>query len=211
MFNKSQNTNYLETLERRIKNDYLTWVEQFLDIMTEHLNLSQRKRVNDIGCNLGQFYKGMKRRNLNLDYYGYDIETLYLEKASLQFKEIQDRFLYMDISNSIPDYADISITSATFEHLDTLWPGLNNMLKSTKELVLIRTFLGEDSKKAISYKEGAEIYYYINQYSFLEVLDTLQKHGFSSIVLRDRYSDSLPQYLRQGIVRTHFIVLGKRA
>ena len=62
MFQDSQNQEYLELCIDRAKNVELTWVEQFLDIIFDSFNSGEQLRLNDIGCNLGQFWKGLKKR-----------------------------------------------------------------------------------------------------------------------------------------------------
>jgi len=210
MFHKSQNNKYLELITNRAKKDYLVWVEQFLDLITENLILKSRKTLNDIGCCVGQFWKGLKKRNLNIAYNGYDIENKYLKIAKSIFPELYNCLFQIDITKSKPHKADISIVSATIEHFKFLSPGLDNILGRTKEMVLLRTFLGENSDKSIFMKSNAQTYYYINQYSFREIFELFEKHGFASSVVRDRYTDSMPRYLGEGIIRNQYIVIGKK-
>jgi len=46
------------------------------------------------GCNLGQFWKGLKTRNSQIDYTGFDIEEIYLENARKIFPEKKEFFCY---------------------------------------------------------------------------------------------------------------------
>jgi len=96
------------------------------------------------------------------------------------------------------------------EHLDYLQPGLDNMLQSTKQLLLLRTFLGEGALKSIRMNEGAKTYYNIHQFSFSEIFLSFERNGFSSKVIRESHTDSMPNYLDNGIIRTFFIVLGNK-
>lgn len=54
MFEKSQEDGYLDLCISRVRNEYLTWVEQLLDIV-ENENYEGGLKINDIGCNVGQF------------------------------------------------------------------------------------------------------------------------------------------------------------
>lgn len=211
MFQESQDKEYLELCIHRAKNIDLTWVEQFLDIICDSVSPDHQLRLNDIGCNLGQFWKGLKKRGgNNIQYFGYDFETVYLEEAKKIFPEISERLLHLDITTGKPPDCDITVCSATLEHLEYLQPGLDNMLQSTRRLFLLRTFLGDNSLKAIRMKEGAKTYYNIHQFSFNEIFLSLERNGFSAKVLRDRYTDSMPNYLDNGIIRTFFIVAGNK-
>ena len=63
-FSQAQSEAYIELCKYRIKNVYLTWVEQFLDLIEDNIDTSIEFCINDIGCNLGLFYKGLMRRIL---------------------------------------------------------------------------------------------------------------------------------------------------
>ena len=211
MFHDSQNKEYLVQCIDRAKNVELTWVEQFLDIIFDSVDSESQLRLNDIGCNLGQFWKGLKKRGGgNIQYCGYDSEEVYLEEAKKIFAEISEKLFKLDITQEKPPDCDISVCSATLEHLEYLQPGLDNMLQSTNQLLLLRTFLGEGASKSIRMKEGAKTYYNIHQFSFSEIFLSFERNGFSSKLIRDRYTDSMPNYLDNGIIRTFFIVVGNK-
>jgi len=212
MFQQSQNEEYLQVCIDRVKNIELVWVEQFLDVISDNIDTEKHLRLNDIGCNLGQFWKGLKKKqwSKNLEYKGYDLETIYLEHARNIFPEISTRLHELDIARKKPANCDISVCSATLEHLEYLQPALDNMIQSTGSLVLLRTFLGEGSLKAIRMKSGAKSYYHIHQFSFNEIFSSFEKNGFSVKIIRDKYTDSMPTYLDNGIIRTFFIIVGSR-
>jgi len=69
--------------------------------------------------------------------------------------------------------------------------------------------MGDRSEKAIFVKDQSG-YYYINQYSFREILELFDKHGYKTTVVRDRYTDSMPKYIGKGIVRTQYIIVGEK-
>lgn len=212
MFQASQNDEYLQRCIDRAKTTCLDWCEQFLDLVAKECPdiISSHYSINDIGCNLGQFFKSLKKRNWSLDYRGYDIEKLYLDEAKKIFPELSVRLFELDITQQAPKEADISVVSATLEHLDFLSPGLDNILQSTRKLVVLRTFLGESGNKAIRMTPGAKTYYYVNQYSFCDVMSLFESHGFNAEIVRDRYTDSMPRYLNNGLVRTQYVVIGRK-
>ena len=55
----------------------------------------------------------------------------------------------MNLEKKIPMKADISVISATLEHLNNPSKALNNFLKSTDQLIIIRSFFGKKKKKKI--------------------------------------------------------------
>lgn len=214
MFQESQNSEYLEMCIERVKKIDLVWVEQILDIIYNEIEFSRHLDLNDVGCNLGQFWKGLKNHRSGLQkiikYYGYGSEKIYLDKIKEIFPEIYKNLSNIDINiDQLPE-CDISMCSATLEHLNYLQPGLNNILESTKQLVLLRTFLGEVPIKAIRMKEGAKTYYNIHQFSFNEIFLAFEKKGFITKVIRDEYTDSMPNYIGNGIIRTFYIIKGTK-
>lgn len=210
MFQKSQNKEYVQVIVDRAKNDYLVWVEQFLDIIQENINSQKSYVLNDIGCCVGQFWKGLKRRDFKINYQGYDIEPLYIKFAVKLFPEKKNSFHILDITKEKPPQVDITVISATLEHLDFYIPGILNVLETTKKLVVIRTFLGDIGDKSICLKKGARTGYWVNQFSFVEILSLFDHYGFETEVKRDRYTESLPRYLGDGIVRTQYVIVAKR-
>ena len=209
-FHNSQDDDYLKICIQRVQTIDLTWVKQSCDILEKNYSSVQGLQINDIGCNLGQFYKELKKRNLLFEYNGYDIEPVYLEEAKKNFPELSSRLYQLDITKNCPRVADITIISATLEHLTSLLPAMKNILDTTRKMVIIRTFLGEKYEKSIMKKELADTYYYINQYSFLDMFEIIKSHNFHSKIIRDEYTDSLPQYIDQGIIRSFFIIIGER-
>ena len=175
MFHASQNDDYFKVILDRVKNQYLTWCEQILDLLEEHC--PGPKSLNDLGCNVGQFYKALLRRKLAIEYSGYDIEELYLETASSLFPQAD--FRQMDLTAEKPEQADISVSSATIELISDPYPALDNLLASTSETAFIRTFLGQTHEVSPYLKEGAQRPYMIHQFSFKEVVFYFHQSGLS--------------------------------
>jgi hypothetical protein len=210
MFEKSQEDGYLDLCVSRAQGEYLGWVEQFLEIIEEE-NFVGVKEISDIGCNVGQFWKGLKRRDHDQFLYsGFDYEKKYLEAALNIFPELEGRLHNHDLTkDSLPD-TDITVCSATIEHLPSLEIGLNDMIKSTRNVILLRTFLGESQLTSLNMKQGAKEPYLIHQFSFHDIFSIFSKAGFKVTIIRDKYTDSMPRYLATGIVRTFYVVKAVR-
>ena len=221
MFQSTQTDEYLQMCIHRARHEYLTWVEQALDLIEQHQRppgngAQYRKSINDIGCNLGQFWKGLIRRETLREwtYTGYDVEDAYLRAAKEVFPELSTRLRQLDIAREIPSEADISVASAVVEHLDNFVSGLENILRSSHEMVILRTFLGDATILARRTQKGAVKSYPVNQYSFSEVLGLFNSVGFATKVVRDNYTDSMPVFLDSAdgaaLVRTQYVVVGTR-
>lgn len=101
--------------------------------------------VNDYGCNVGHFYRGVENIACAVDYRGFDISDTYLSIARQHFHH--GDFYHLDIeqdlqSNSVPQ-CDVAVISATPEHIDNYVQALSNILSRTNDLVIIRTFVGD--------------------------------------------------------------------
>ncbi|OGN00828.1 MAG: hypothetical protein A3B91_02495 [Candidatus Yanofskybacteria bacterium RIFCSPHIGHO2_02_FULL_41_29] len=214
MFHKTQNKESLKIFLARMKGPLLTWVEQFLDLLEPHLTPSTT--LNDIGCNVGQFYKGLVEKKIKIDYRGFDIEPIYLAQAKKIFPSAKNNFQILDITKETPPAADISVVSATLEHLENFSPALDHILASTKKIIIARTYLGEKQERDIMLKEHSQYPYPMNQYSFLDIFRTFAKYNFEAKIVRDRYTDSLPYYVPfetvpgQGLVRTQYVIVGRK-
>ena len=60
---EAEGANQLKVYKYRIDNVNLTWVKQVIEI----LKIFKIKKINDIGCNYFQFYKGLKiKKNITI-------------------------------------------------------------------------------------------------------------------------------------------------
>ena len=78
----TQNQEYLFLLERRLREPRLIWVDQFVEIINNLINkknlVFNNLSINDFGCNVGHFYRGIQVINVVIDYCVYDISVTYL-------------------------------------------------------------------------------------------------------------------------------------
>jgi SAM-dependent methyltransferase len=213
-FQESQDQDYIDLCKARLESPYcLTWTTQAAEILSEW-NIGN---INDIGCNVGQFYKACQKWGWlkRVDYTGIDSDECYLDIARTAYPYQEDplrQFLQLDITkNSLPMKADATVCSATLEHLERPLDTLDYLLRNTLKVMVLRTLLGEMPLKAIRLKPKAKAPYLIHQFSFMEVLDLFSQNGFETEVIRDRATDSMPKYLDQGIVRTQYFIVGKRS
>jgi cyclopropane fatty-acyl-phospholipid synthase-like methyltransferase len=99
---------------KKINNDFF---EQLInDSKDEHSKVgwstnSHQKRLNkiieignlnnssvlDIGCGLGAFYGFLKEKNINIDYYGFDVSEKMIGSVKKIYPEIASKFLLHDI------------------------------------------------------------------------------------------------------------------
>jgi len=210
MFQSTQNADYMATVSARIAGDYLTWCEQFLDLLEPMARSFTELTLNDIGCCAGQFYKGLKRRGLPIAYQGYDIEPAYIDLAVQHFPELAGKVQVWDIEEAPPPTADLTIISAALEHLVDPSAALQGLLESTRRCLLLRTFVGESTLDQWLHKPGAKAPYRIRQFREEELLSVFKNAGFRVEIIEDRYTASKPVEIAEGIVRVQKLFSASR-
>ena len=205
----TQNDEYLRLSSQRLSEPPLIWVNQFTQIINDFVGEKKGKYViNDIGCNVGHFARNVELINADIAYRGVDISKTYLEIAKHHFPELDfyiEDFAQKELNIS-QFYCDISVVSATLEHIDDYEQFLNNIFKTTRQMVLIRTFIGETSEMDYCLKEGATQSYLIRQF----VLSDLVNKGFSKDWLFEEIADeatlSKPKVICDSITRSQQIL-----
>ncbi|MCV6602605.1 MAG: class I SAM-dependent methyltransferase [Cohaesibacter sp.] len=204
----TQDDDYLTLCTERLSAAPLYWVEQFVTLINETTAnwAKEPKKINDIGCCTGAFTIGLRDlAKANFDYQGYDISKTYLNVARQYFPH--EKFDLMDIATTRPRKSDITVMSGTLEHIDEWQTALAHMCQSTSRFILMRTFLGHKHEMAYYYKPGAQSPYPIYQFTFQQMHEEAEKHGFSIDILRDKATDSIPKYLGCSITRTQYVCM----
>ncbi|MBU0587291.1 MAG: class I SAM-dependent methyltransferase [Gammaproteobacteria bacterium] len=204
-----QDEEYLRLSLQRLHEDCppLNWCVQFTDIIRKQWTEAGRPlAVNDIGCNVGHFCRVLDGLDAKVHYRGYDISETYLSIARAKYPSRQ--FTFLNIENDEPkDRADISIISATLEHIEGWEAALRNILLSSMRCVLLRSFFGFEAASDLYKKVDASRPYLIRQFSFGEIAEFARGLGFSTRFVRDRATDSVPQYLGCSVTRTQYIAV----
>jgi SAM-dependent methyltransferase len=205
----TQNDEYLRLSSQRLSEPPLIWVNQFTQIINDFIGENKGKYViNDIGCNVGHFARNLELINADIAYRGVDISKTYLEIAKHYFPKLDfyiEDFAQKELNIS-QFYCDISVVSATLEHIDDYEQFLSNIFETTSQMVLIRTFIGETSEMDYCLKEGATQSYLIRQF----VLSDLVKKNFNKDWLFEEIVDeatlSKPKVICNSITRSQQIL-----
>ncbi len=205
----TQNDEYLKLSSQRLSEPPLIWVNQFTQNINDFIGENKGKHViNDIGCNVGHFARNVELINADIAYRGIDISKTYLEIAKHHFPNLDfyiEDFAQKELNISQFE-CDISVISATLEHIDDYEQFLSNVFKTTRQMVLIRTFIGETSEMDYCLKEGATQSYLIRQF----VLSDLVNKNFNKDWLFDEIADqatlSKPKVICNSITRSQQIL-----
>ena len=205
----TQNDEYLKLSSQRLSEPPLIWVNQFTQIINDFIGKNIGKyAINDIGCNVGHFARNVELINSDIAYRGIDISKTYLEIAKHHFPKLD--FFIEDFAqkelNIFQFESDISVVSATLEHIDDYEQFLSNIFKTTSQMVIIRTFIGETSEMDYCLKEGATQSYLIRQF----VLSDLVNKNFNKDWLFEEIADqatlSKPKVICNSITRSQQIL-----
>lgn len=182
----------------RSRNIRLTWCKTVLDII-KNFNI---KSINDLGCNYFQLFKEIHIRELKYDYLGYDLDKKfikigvnYLLKLKT-FKKFKNKLLLpknrkkhaihlwrgrakfnyeiLNVENEKLRICDCSVLSAILEHVNYPNKVLRNVFKTTKKIIILRTFIDVNKQNAIQIKNVKKPFY-IRNFSFNSLKKFSQK------------------------------------
>ena len=121
------------------------WCTQLVDLLERpDAGLGARFSLNDFGCQYFQVYKELlSRPHLSIDYFGYDIEKQYMNIGLQIFPELQLSCKVTDVAQGggIRE-ADVSVISATLEHIDDFRSVIDVLANKSRKMVVIRSFFG---------------------------------------------------------------------
>jgi 2-polyprenyl-3-methyl-5-hydroxy-6-metoxy-1,4-benzoquinol methylase len=185
------------------------WVNQFTEIINSKFGTSQKIKVNDIGCNVGHFARNINELKSKVDYRGIDISDVYLNIARQKFPEL--RFENQDFSskelNREKFKCDISIISATLEHIQNYKHFLKNIFSSTQKLILIRTFIGDESRKEYCQKENALKPYLIRQFKKEQLVNQVFNKDWAVEFHEDKATESKWKNICAEIRRRQIVIV----
>ena len=211
----TQNKDYLDLSIKRLNEPALIWVSQFTDIINSKMKSFNKSvlRINDIGCNVGHFYRNINEIKSKVNYTGFDISKTYLDIAHNHFPEAN--FILEDVGSHKFDKnkynCDISVISATLEHIEDYEVFLENIFQSTNDLVLIRTFIGNESRKDYCLKPGANQSYLIRQFKLAELKGKSFNSSWNCDEIQDLATGGVQKQVCDGIDRSQRILSFQKA
>ena len=207
---QTQNSDYLDLSVNRLSSPILIWVSQITDIINSNIeNFDNSEiQINDIGCNVGHFYRNISEIKRKVKYTGFDISETYLEIGRSHFPEAS--FVNEDVGGQNFDVSkyecDISVISATLEHIEDYEIFLKNIFDSTRLFVILRTFVGEESLKEYCLKPGASQSYLIRQFNLDDLKNKSFNLGWEAEVIQDKATEGKEKEVCEKILRTQKII-----
>ena len=207
----TQNQQYILMQGRRLKEPRLMWVDQFIGIINDWKRkegLTSNILINDFGCNVGHFYRGIELINGIVDYCGYDISETYLKIARNHFPEAS--FHNFDVAGQVaPRISDISVISATLEHIDNHQSAIKNIFDTTRHMVIMRTFIGDGYICDSCLTDAASDKYLIKQFTINDLTLYPKNFGWDTVFVTDNATQGKPKFVCNGrtVVRSQQIIV----
>ena len=218
-WHQTQDDEYLDLMIGRLKQPKLIWVNQFCELINIFLKEKKSRfsltelSINDFGCNVGHFFRGCDDLNIQIDYRGFDISETYLNVAKSHFgTSDKHSFNFLDVASvnaaSVIPTADVAVISATLEHIDDYKSALQNICEKTRHLVLIRTFIGEETLSEMYQKRGATHPYLIRQFTIQDLMCGGLSSEWSYTKHRDEATGSTEKLISKTplITRTQWVL-----
>ena len=219
--NRSENLSFnsqvdpldLKIYEYRAKKIRLTWPKQVIKILDRYQFFNKKKIINDLGCNWFQFYKELKFQKKNIDYFGYDFDLNFINIGLKYFPELKKRIEIGNIENKKIRPSDLNVASIVLDHVENPKKFLSNFFKS-KEMVVLRCYLGDkDIIKLFSNKKLIKKPYFINQFSFENIIRIFHENNFIPTIHLDNATKKSSKHeiaKNYNVFRKIFIIVGKR-
>ncbi len=156
-----------------------------------------------------------------VSFYRDEMMNIYATKGTLEEGEFypmfiahnhfpEANFIIEDVGSSKFDKnkynCDISVISATLEHIENYEVFLENVFQSTNELVLIRTFIGNESRKDYCLKPGATQSYLIRQFQLTDLKNKSFNISWNCDEIEDLATGGKQKQVCDGIDRSQRIL-----
>jgi SAM-dependent methyltransferase len=151
--------------------------------------------VVDIGCGAGHFARVLEKRELNLEYYGYDFSDVSIGMAKNLVKSENFNFVIADLYNhSFWRAADSNTIYVAFEFLEHIKGDLGVISKIPKGSYVVFSVPSFDSRGHVRYFESEEDV--VNRYEGLIDIESMDRFKKPQ-----KGSDNLYIYLFSGVIK----------
>jgi ubiquinone/menaquinone biosynthesis C-methylase UbiE len=160
-------------------------------------------KVLDVGCNVGHYLSGIRRKFPTLDYTGVDAYDYYITAAQQAFSnDPLAKFAVKDIFKPLfpNNKSDIVYCCNVLLHLPDFRKPITNLLDSTKQVCFVRTLLGDYTNIVKSpteevYDENGNPlnYWYFNTWKKDYFVNFVEKLGWKTEFIADEFDSTLIQ------------------
>jgi SAM-dependent methyltransferase len=217
----------LDLYKHRSKKIRLIWCKAVCDII-DNFDI---QKINDLGCNYFQLFKEMYLRKSKYDYFGYDLDQKFInigldylaklksfnknkkKDEKIQINNLSFNYKISNIEKDNFRNCDCTVLSAVLEHVDRTNIILKKVFKTSKKLIILRTFVDLKAQEAIQIKNVKQPYN-IRKFSFDYLKKIFLKNGFCLYFILDEATKFSKKtlYVNNSLKksRNHYICLGIR-
>jgi SAM-dependent methyltransferase len=160
---------------------------------------SSGESLLDAGCGTGYFYHSLRRRRLNLDYYGIDATSAFIDigrRELASFGLSSERLTALRIED-FAGTADHVLCMNVLSNLDNFHRPLERLLKTARKSLILR----ESIKQGATYRyvrddyldPGIDLRVHVNAYDRSEIIGFIMECGFAAREVVDRRCDGQPE------------------
>ena len=153
----------------------------------------------DAGCGSGYFFHSLRRRSVNLAYWGIDASPRLIEigRSELaRFGLSPDRLRAIRIEDFRGE-VDHTLCMNVLSNIDNYHRPLERLLKSTRKTLVLRESATSNSRYTWVRDEyldpGVDLSVHVNVYDIGELTGFMERYGFTVERIADRRSGDVPE------------------
>jgi SAM-dependent methyltransferase len=193
----SENIARLYRARARDEAEEMTCAAQAVELLAPHV--SKGDCLLDAGCGSGYFFHSLRRRGVELAYWGIDASPRLIEigRSELtRFGLLPERLLVLRIEDFCGE-ADHVLCMNVLSNIDNYHRPLERLLRAARKTLILR----ESATSAASYawvrdkylNPGADLGVYVNAYDVDELTRFIEHYGFAVERIADRRSGNAPE------------------
>ena len=153
----------------------------------------------DVGCGSGYFYHSLKKRQIDVNYFGIDAAPTLIEigRNILPSYGLPSERLQVVRIEDLAGYVDHVVCINVLSNLENFHRPLERLLKLAQKSLVLRESISDFSCfQYVTDKyldQGHPLKVYVNTYKEEDIVSFIRSHGFSVKSHVDRYTHGQPQ------------------
>lgn len=181
----------------RLEAEEMTCAAQATELLAP--NVSVGDTLLDVGCGSGYFFHSLKKRQINVDYYGVDASPSLVQigREIMPSYGLPEERLQVVRVEDLSGYADHVVCMNVLTNIDNFHRPLERILSLARKTVVMRESISDFSNYqyvADNYlDEGRPLNVYVNTYEEEEMVSFIRLHGFSVTTVIDHRTHGQPE------------------
>jgi ubiquinone/menaquinone biosynthesis C-methylase UbiE len=174
----------------RLEEEEMTCAAQAADLLTPYV--APGDSLLDVGCGSGYFFHSLRKRGLQVEYYGIDAAPSLIEMGQKYMPAygLPPENLHVMRIEDLDGDADHVICMNVLSNIDNYHQPLERILNVARKTVILRESCKEEGsylyvKDEYLDKEN-ELKVYVNAYPLKEFMDFITSYGFKVDLITDR-------------------------